>query len=87
MHAFATLSPTRRAGRPAARRGTAVQRRNRFRQLRVEPLERRELLAVDVVRTSATERFAIDIHSADKCFGEYHSLEVTNNDPVGYTDV
>ena len=45
------------------------------------------MLAVDVVRTSGTLRFAIDIHSADKCFGEYHSLVVTNNDPVGYTDV
>jgi hypothetical protein len=53
----------------------------------VERLEPRQLLAVDIVRTSATERFAIDIQSADQCFGEYHSFEVTNNDGVDYTDV
>ncbi|MEX0688134.1 MAG: FG-GAP-like repeat-containing protein [Pirellulales bacterium] len=69
--------PSRRRRRQSRRRPAAT----------VERLEPRQLLAVDIVRTSDTQRFAIDIHSADQCFGEYHSFEVTNNDPVGYTDV
>lgn len=69
-------------------RSRGVARRSpRWPELCAEPLERRELLAVTVTRTSLNLRFSTDPTAAQPQEGEYQTFAVTNSGPATYADV
>ncbi|MFM8734324.1 MAG: FG-GAP-like repeat-containing protein [Pirellulales bacterium] len=73
--------------RSATPRGSAG-RRNRIGRLAAgELLERRDLMAVDVTRTSLNLRFSADPTAARPTYGEYQTFAVTNSGPETYADV
>lgn len=76
-----------------ARRGPAG-RRLRWRSaprlrpvLAGERLERRDLLAVSIARTSLNLRFSADLKPNESAYGQYQSFAITNDGPTALADV
>ncbi|MCE9630170.1 MAG: DUF11 domain-containing protein [Planctomycetia bacterium] len=94
MSVFDTLFPPqsrarRHTSRASRGRHSSWSRRPRNRLATLadgESLERRELLAVDIVRTSANLRFSVDLKPNELAYGEYQAFEVTNDGSL-LTDV
>ena len=52
-----------------------------------ERLERRELLAITVARTTLNLRFSTDLKPNEAAYGEYQSFKITNTGPTALTNV
>lgn len=89
----ALVRPRSRAGRFPMRPSSADSprlrgdRSRRWPAFAAERLERRDLLAVDVVRTSENLRFVIDLEQGKEVYGEYQTYKVTNNTAAPLTNV
>ena len=53
----------------------------------MELLERRQLLAVTVQRTTLNLRFSTDLKPNEAAYGEYQSFKITNTGPTALSDV
>ena len=54
---------------------------------RMEPLERRQLLAVTIERTTLNLRFSVDLKPNEAAYGEYQAFKITNTGPTALADV
>jgi uncharacterized repeat protein (TIGR01451 family) len=90
MNVFDTLFPKRTQAAKMPKKqpqNRLTARRNRLRDLEnAERLERRDLLAIDFVRTTP-DLFFIDTGQGRLLSCEYEQVRITNNDPVAYDDL